>query len=63
MIYPEFPTWRSEPYTSGLPVKEGFRYSSDRNSEWLTAEELQEMLPTLSPAIGGVGAIHSPTST
>jgi UDP-N-acetylglucosamine 4,6-dehydratase len=51
LIYPEFPTWRSEPYTNGLPVEEGFRYSSDKNNKWLTAEELREMLPTLAPAM------------
>ena len=27
--------------THGRPVAEGFRYSSDTNSEWLTAEELR----------------------
>jgi UDP-N-acetylglucosamine 4,6-dehydratase len=50
LIHPEFPTWRSEPYTHGEPVQEGFRYSSDRNTAWLTAEELREMLPTLAQA-------------
>jgi len=50
LIYPEFPTWRSDPYTNGLPVEEGFRYSSDSNSDWLTAEELRAVLPTLVPA-------------
>jgi UDP-N-acetylglucosamine 4,6-dehydratase/5-epimerase len=50
MIYPEFPTWRTEPYTRGEPVEEGFRYSSDRNTAWLTAEELRAMLPALAPA-------------
>ena len=50
LIYPEFPTWRSEPYELGEPMKEGFRYSSDRNTAWLTAEELRMMLPALAPA-------------
>jgi UDP-N-acetylglucosamine 4,6-dehydratase len=50
LIYPEFPTWRSEPYTLGEPAEEGFRYSSDRNTAWLTAEELRAMLPTLAQA-------------
>ncbi len=47
MIYPEFPTWRTEPYTAGLPVQESFRYASDTNTHWLTAQELREMLPAL----------------
>lgn len=50
LIYPEFPTWRSEPYANGLPVQEGFRYSSDHNTAWLTAEELRAMLPALAAA-------------
>ena len=50
LIYPEFPTWRSEPYTAGEHVKEGFRYSSDRNTSWLTADELRGMLPALALA-------------
>jgi UDP-N-acetylglucosamine 4,6-dehydratase len=49
VIVPEFPTWRATPYTHGPPVQEGFRYSSDNNDRWLTAEELQAMLPSLQP--------------
>jgi UDP-N-acetylglucosamine 4,6-dehydratase/5-epimerase len=50
LIYPEFPTWRSTPYQHGEPVADGFRYSSDRNDTWLTAEDLRGMLSTLLPA-------------
>jgi len=50
LIYPEFPTWRSVPYTQGKPIEDGFRYSSDRNAAWLTAEELRMMLPSLTAA-------------
>jgi UDP-N-acetylglucosamine 4,6-dehydratase len=49
LIYPEFPSWRSEPYDLGSPVEDGFRYSSDNNTTWLTAEELRAMLPSLQP--------------
>jgi UDP-N-acetylglucosamine 4,6-dehydratase len=49
MIYPEFPLWRSEPYSIGTPVQDGFRYSSDTNTEWLGAEALRAMLPALQP--------------
>jgi UDP-N-acetylglucosamine 4,6-dehydratase len=49
LIYPEFPTWRTEPYALGAPVGDGFRYSSDTNSAWLTAGDLQAMLPELQP--------------
>jgi UDP-N-acetylglucosamine 4,6-dehydratase len=46
LIRPQFPTWRDAPYP-GIPVPEGFRYSSDTNPDQLTAEELREMLPSL----------------
>lgn len=49
LIYPEFPTWRTEPYTGGNPLPEGFRYSSDSNPERLGPEALRAMLPSLSP--------------
>jgi UDP-N-acetylglucosamine 4,6-dehydratase len=47
VIYPEFPSWRSEPYAGGVKVRDGFRYASDTNVRQLTAEALRSMLPTL----------------
>jgi UDP-N-acetylglucosamine 4,6-dehydratase/5-epimerase len=47
MIYPEFPLWRAEPYATGAQVSDGFRYSSDNNTDWLDADELRAMLPSL----------------
>jgi len=49
LIYPEFPTWRSEPYDGGEPLPDGFRYSSAQNPDRLTPEELRAILPVLSP--------------
>jgi UDP-N-acetylglucosamine 4,6-dehydratase len=46
-IVPEFPMWRSTPYTHGAAVADDFRYSSDNNDRWLTAAELRAMLPSL----------------
>lgn len=48
VIHPEFPSWRHHPFAGGTPVPEGFRYSSDANDEWLTAQELRAMLPSLA---------------
>jgi UDP-N-acetylglucosamine 4,6-dehydratase len=48
VILPEFHPWRATGWDVGRPVAEGFRYSSDNNSEWLTVEQLQAMLPTLA---------------
>jgi UDP-N-acetylglucosamine 4,6-dehydratase/5-epimerase len=49
LIYPEFPSWRGEPYTGGPLLGEGFRYSSDVNDAWLTAAELGAMIPAMQP--------------
>jgi UDP-N-acetylglucosamine 4,6-dehydratase len=48
VIFPEFHPWRAEGWSLGTPVEEGFRYASDTNTEWLTAEELRAMLPKLA---------------
>jgi UDP-N-acetylglucosamine 4,6-dehydratase len=48
-ILPEFPTWRTAPYGHGPELQDGFRYSSDTNSRWLTADELRAMLLALEP--------------
>ena len=47
LIFPEFPTWRSNPFSGGKPLCDGFRYSSDLNPEWLSIDQLREMMPSL----------------
>ena len=32
------------------PLPDGFRYGSDSNAHWLTAEELQALIETETPA-------------
>jgi UDP-N-acetylglucosamine 4,6-dehydratase/5-epimerase len=49
VICPEFPLWRDDPYPLGVPVPDGFRYSSDTNPDQLDAEQLRAMLPSLQP--------------
>ena len=46
IIGPAFNFWDSEEYSinSATPVPEGFSYSSDRNTEWLDADGLRDML-------------------
>ncbi len=48
IIYPHF-TWWSEDrlIPGGKRVEQGFEYSSDTNSDWLSVEELQEQLKTV----------------
>jgi UDP-N-acetylglucosamine 4,6-dehydratase len=46
VIQPAFPWWDAGAFAGmgGKPCPEGFRYSSDTNSRWLTEQELREML-------------------
>ncbi len=46
VIYPPFNSWDADGYISkngGKPCADGFRYSSDSNSDWLSIEQLREM--------------------
>lgn len=36
---------------SGIAVTDGFRYSSDTNSEWLTAEDLYKVIEGIAPSL------------
>ena len=48
IVYPQV-TWNSKQKinTSGKKVAEGFSYSSDNNTEWLSVEEIRELLKTV----------------
>ncbi|WNS75213.1 UDP-N-acetylglucosamine 4,6-dehydratase (inverting) [Bacillus sp. DTU_2020_1000418_1_SI_GHA_SEK_038] len=41
VIQPEFPWWSTN---GGKPLSDGFKYTSDSNSEWLTVEELKALV-------------------
>ncbi len=43
IIEPEFAFWKQENLPEGKNLPEGFRYSSDSNSMWLTTEEILKM--------------------
>jgi len=51
VIQPSHPWWKDENWSGGARVSEGFRYTSDANPQWLTAEQLQELIDAGSPAI------------
>ena len=51
VIVPEFHPWREDAYDLGTPVEDGFRYSSDANDWWISADELRAMLPALQTAV------------
>ena len=47
VIEPEHPFWKQEQPKPGKPLPAGFRYTSDGNNQWLTSEQLREMLRDL----------------
>ena len=44
VIRPNHSWWRRENWADGRPLAEGFRYASDSNVEWLTGEQLEELI-------------------
>lgn len=44
IIQPQYSWWRKLPKLKAKPCKEGFRYASDTNTEWLTVEEIRKMI-------------------
>ena len=44
VIAPEFPFWTEESFMFGGELPDGFRYSSDTNSQWLSKEDLRDMV-------------------
>lgn len=44
VIQPEFPWWSRETVEGGKPLPDGFKYTSDTNTEWLTVEELRALV-------------------
>jgi UDP-N-acetylglucosamine 4,6-dehydratase len=51
-IYPAFPYWRSSAFPAGEELPPGFRYASDTNDEWVSAEQLREMAAGVEPVAG-----------
>lgn len=44
VIQPEFPWWGNENANHGRELEDDFRYSSDRNEEWLAIDELKKLV-------------------
>ncbi len=47
IIQPEFSWWKLGNHKDGKPLTDDFEYTSDKNEEWLTVEEMREMLKQL----------------
>ncbi len=51
VIQPAHPWWRKENWDHARALPEGFRYSSDNNPQWLSAEELCEIMAESFPGL------------
>lgn len=48
VIQPDAEWWKGGGWTQASPVPEGFTYTSDKNTEWLTTEQLRTMVSSPS---------------
>ena len=44
VIQPEFSWWKRENQTDGKTLQDGFSYTSDNNTEWLSIEQLKDLV-------------------
>jgi UDP-N-acetylglucosamine 4,6-dehydratase len=44
VIQPAHPWWQPASWEGGQPLPEGFAYTSDTNDQWLTIEQLKQMI-------------------
>ena len=44
VIQPMYPWWRPANWSHGKPLPDSFKFTSDKNDRWLTAEELRQMI-------------------
>ena len=51
VIQPNFPWWDYAKWKEGQACPDGFVYSSDRNSQWITRDDLFRMIKETSPAL------------
>src|SRR5438128_7335022 len=51
VIQPSHTWWRKENWKNARPLAEDFRYASEANSEWLTAEDLYRLLEGSAPTM------------
>lgn len=49
VIQPNHPWWRTENWVNAKPLPDGFRYTSDTNSQWLTGQELEHLIAPAVP--------------
>lgn len=47
IIEPRFPFWQRDNFSEGKKIAEGFKYSSDQNTQWINEETLRQILDKL----------------
>ena len=57
VIQPAHTRRQKEDWREGIPVAEGFRYASDSNSEWLTAEDLYTLIQGSAPPLSSLPGV------
>jgi UDP-N-acetylglucosamine 4,6-dehydratase len=56
IIQPAHPWWKSANWVHARELPQGFRYTSDSNEQWLTNEQLQEMIEPEAMATSAIPA-------
>jgi len=46
VLQPDLAAWGYQPPAGGVPVADGFHYTSDTNDQWFTLEEITNLLET-----------------
>ena len=44
VIQPEHPWWGSSNWAEGKPLADGFEYTSDNNTQWMSIDELRTII-------------------
>ncbi len=56
VIQPVHAWWRKDNWTGARPLSDGFRYASDSNPQWLTSEQLHELIKPRGPVASSSAA-------
>ena len=48
VVQPAHPWWFADNWAEGSPLSDGFRFSSENNTEWLTSDDLQTLVEDLT---------------
>jgi UDP-N-acetylglucosamine 4,6-dehydratase len=49
IIQPSHPWWKRDHWVNAKPLPEGFRFASDNNAQWLTNQQLQDLVSPHAP--------------